>query len=401
MKRYGIRFCLFVTLIAAGLASISQVDAQRLPFGRTRALETSHLELADNDGPWLVMCTSFSGEDGLQQARRLAMELRTEHRLKAYIYTKTFDFRQQLSVGEGWEVVKTEDQQETIRPIQMKPLRNAKFDEVAVLVGDFSSVDDERAQKTLEKIKMLQPQTMLSEVSTGFDSPSDSDLQSLRNLKGIGFMSRNPELNNMGPMHAAFLLPNPLLPEEYFAARKVDNFVIGLNKDLKYSLLKNPGKYSVKVASFSGQTTLDLNQMKLLEQQDQDRMRSRKGITESKLVDAAKKATLLTYALRRKNIEAYEFHDRHESYVCVGSFDWLTQEDQAGLKQNNPEIEKTILEFKGESVYVPGKPGATKTYPLPAKLTAAGVTCDAQPLPVLVPKAEETKTASRFFGNFR
>jgi hypothetical protein len=56
------------------------------------------------------------------------------------------------------------------------------------------------------------------------------------------------------------------------------------------------------------------------------------------------------------------------------------------------------MEFKGESVFVPGKPGATKTYPLPRKLTNNGIACDAQPLPVLVPKSNETKTASRFFG---
>ena len=41
----------------------------------------------------------------------------------------------------------------------------------------------------------------------------------------------------------------------------------------------------------------------------------------SKLEEAAYNAHLLVVALRKQGVEAYEFHDRHESLVTIGSFD--------------------------------------------------------------------------------
>lgn len=376
----------------------------RLPFGKSKASSPQErLELTQRAGPWLIMCTSFVGEDGLQQARRLAQELREEHRLKAYIYRHEFDFTKDIaSKGVGWEVIETSDKQKRIRPIQMEPAGKSKFEEIAVLIGDFPTIDDSKAQKTLERIKMLKPNSMANFDVRNAVQGDDLAGERLRAWRGFASMvSSNPDSKNMGPLRAAFLLPNPMLPDEYFEARKVDHFVLDLNKNFKHGLLKNPGIYTVKLASFCGDITLDLNQIQQKNQEQSWRKKNRKSLTQSKLVDAAKKATLLTRELRAKGIDAYEFHDRHESYVCVGSFDWITQEDAAGKKRNNPEVIETILKFKGSRVDVPGKPGALQTYPLSKRLTDAGIACDAQPLPVLVPKAPAGRSANRFLGKLR
>ncbi len=378
------------------------VQAQLFPFGKSKTVEDRPLELSERAGPWLIMVTSFTGDEGRQQAIRLAEELRSEFRLEAYIYEHQFDFNKETQ-GMGWEVVTMRDDQKTIRPVQMKSLVESRFDEIAVLVGDFASVDDPKAQRTLEKIKTVRPQSLANfdvrEAVVG-NGLAGERLRAWRS----GFtslMSADPDEQKLAPLRSAFLLANPMLPDEYFAAHKTDQFVINLNSNQKHSLLENPGVYSVKVASFAGETTMDLAEMEQIKNEDNRRMRGRQSLTSSKLVDAAKKATVLTAELRRQGYEAFEFHDRHESYVCVGAFDWLTQEDELGVKRNNPEIEKTILHFKGESVYVPGKEGATKTFPLPVKLTNLGITCDAQPLPVLIPKKNQARTAKSLFGNLR
>ena len=79
--------------------------------------------------------------------------------------------------------------------------------------------------------------------------------------------------------------------------------------------MKCPGKYSVRVATFKGRTSLKATEEELTNRQ------TRKASEDDPLVVAGKNAHLLTIALREKGWEAYEFHDRYESYVAIGSFD--------------------------------------------------------------------------------
>ena len=372
----------------------------KFPFGKSKS-ETSQqgMKLTQRAGPWLIMCASFSGEDGHQQAYRLAKELREKNRLDAYVYSHRFDFSEEVSSkGLGWEVVDLGGEQKRLRPKQMRPAGNAQFEEVAVLVGDFPSLDDSKAQRALEQIKLLQPETILQydmqEAATG-KTLAGSRLRAWRDFATS--KSKDPGDRHKGPLKAAFIMPNPLLPDEYFEARKVDHAVLKWNKDQKYSLLKNSGTYTVKIASFGGDSTFELDQIEQAKAEDAWRKKSRKARSDSKLIEAAKKATVLAAFLRKQNIEAYEFHDRHESYVCVGNFDWIVKTDQNGVKQNNPEVVDTIMKYKGSMVSLPGRPAAMRSFPLPDKLVQAGIACDVQPLPVLVPKAQ-THTSARLFG---
>ncbi|MCA9204891.1 MAG: hypothetical protein KDA59_17675, partial [Planctomycetales bacterium] len=69
--------------------------------------------------------------------------------------------------------------------------------------------------------------------------------------------------------------------------------------------------YTVQVATFGGEVTVDPNKVEKL---------SNSRDASDKLVVAADKAHRLTLALRRRGVEAYEFHDRFASIVTVGSF---------------------------------------------------------------------------------
>lgn len=373
---------LFLSGLLTGLIVLSllgtQADAQRfrLPFGNNKTQTTvDSIQLTQKAGPWLIMCASFSGENGAQQAFRLAKELREVHRQSAYVYRHNRNIAEEVEGrGMGFELVNVAGQQQ-VRPATMKLAAGDTVEEIAVLVGNFSSLEDAAAQRTLAQIKAVHPRTMAE-----FDN--------------------DPENVNRGPLKAAFLMPNPLLPEEYFQARKFDKTVLKWKANkTKYSLLRNPGNYSVRVATFDGKSSFQLDEIEQAEAKDSWMKKNRKVVTDSKLVNAAKKATVLTAALRKQGIEAYEFHDRHESYVCVGGYDYIAQEDASGKRRNNPELVATIKKFKGEMLKDRHGKTAMRTYKLPDKLVKANISCDVQPIPVLIPKAPASHTAGRkLFG---
>jgi hypothetical protein len=108
------------------------------------------------------------------------------------------------------------------------------------------------------------------------------------------------------------------LPREYFVPKGVDDFVAKMNRGVEHSLLDCQGRYTIKVATFRGQATLQTSA------KDVAKANSiwswNKKDRENPLVEAAENAHLLTQELRSHGWEAYEFHDRTESLVTVGSF---------------------------------------------------------------------------------
>ena len=391
-----------VVAIAIVFASVQFATAQ-LPFRQAKNTAKS-MVLPDTAGPWLIMCYSFSGDSGPQQAARLAAELR-EHKLEAYTYTHQFDLTpkidgkqlpmsQYVRNSQGEEVIGA-DGLPLLLDKKLVPT-NSMIVETAVLVGSFPSVDDERGQKMLEAIKAFSPKTL---AGADPDALADDDALAGGKLRFYRESVGAARGQAQGTLRNAFLLPNPLLPEEYFEARKIDKFVIDLNKRVrKYSLLDCPGKYSVRVATFRGKTLI--NSSKIKQQQDELIWKSRNGEKiESELMICANKANMLTKALRAEGVEAWEFHDREESYVCIGSFDWLKKTNASGAEVQNPEIRETILKYRGNVQFRQGQPVAIG-FPVPKSLQGLkdkhAIAYDIQPLPVITPKAPSPRRAKLF-----
>jgi hypothetical protein len=262
----------------------------------------------------------------------------------------------------------------------MKLAKGPIKEEFAVLVGDFPDYEGARAQRTLEKIKSLNPKSLQNYSREIGDSALAGERLRAQSDALFGSQGGNWQtLNNQAlkterPLRFSFLLANPALPEEYFTTNQIDTYVIGLNKGLDYSLLDNPGQYTIKVATFAGKTFVDAEEM--------ERLKFRKKASNA-LVECAKKADILVKYLRSKGIEAYQFHDRYESYVCVGSFDWYQRPDGDRVI-TNPDALKVENLFKGKRQ---GNLSANFAgFALPGKLLDAGVTCDAYPFAIQVPK---------------
>lgn len=277
---------------ATPLAAAEPFWRQVMPRKRVAADPNADYTLAETNGPWLIMAASFSGEQGEGEARQLVGELRQKFNLPAFYYAMTFQLEDERP-GRGLD--------DYGAPIRRRYQRGAKAVDHAVLVGEFPSIDDPDAQTLLERVKTLEP--------------SSESLIAVREFH----RSINQRLGvepNRGPMGHAFLTRNPLMPKEYFAPPGVDKDIAEWNKGLEHSLLHCPGKFTIKVATFRGRT-----QLKAANDGVADELGARRANDDDPLVRAGENAHHLTIALRSKGWQAYEFHDRHESCVCVGSFD--------------------------------------------------------------------------------
>ena len=377
MISFGFRTA-FALVFLAILASPTQVFGQkfRMPFKRQQSSQTAHQELQVKHGPWLIMCTSFTGEDAEERARLLCREL-AQHRFKTYIYRQTFDYSQSV-IGLGWQKpksvtqlaregeIKVRDEGADPEPVRMKSANLEKNNEVAVLVGDYSADDDHRAQKALKKIKSL-------------------PLQSMGSANSAPTRTGNLERSIGGPLRTAILVPNPMLPDEYFRQNDVDSFIIKLNREgnIEHSLLDCPGIYSVKIASFRGVSTIDPNRIEQGVNEIRTLQKAGQSQENNGLLDAEEKAHHLTQVLRSRGIEAYEFHDRHESYVCVGSFSYVTRRSNDTVL-NNPAIVQVVNSCTPEVKSLPGVPNAI----IPKSI--GGIPLDPEPVPILVPKADRS-----------
>jgi hypothetical protein len=167
---------------------------------------------------------------------------------------------------------------------------------------------------------------------------------------------------------------NPLLPKEMFVAKGIDPFVIDINKDLPHSLLKCPGKYTVRVASFRGVDTMKPAEFERLTTQQRKI---------SKIDEAALKASRLCAALREKGVEAYEFHDRTESIVTIGSFNEIGQPRPDGKTEINPAVHRIMKDYG--PIEQP-RPGSNQIELYARVDKSSGARFDPQPMPVEVPR---------------
>jgi hypothetical protein len=257
-------------------------------------------------------------------------------------------------------------------PLSLKYMKGDETTEIAVLVGDFPTLESDQAQQVLEQIKAASPECLQLDP----DRPTARNLASWRLFFGMAHDAGEQK----GPMWKAFVVCNPMLPKDYFAPSGLEKFIVDLNQDSPYSLLKCPGKYTVQVAHFTGRVEIDPGKV-------QDALNG--GDFGDRLAEAGEKAEILTKALRQKGYEAYEFHDRYASIVTVGSFDSVGSSRPDGKIEIHPDIHRIMQIFGAET----DAQGGTRRKDL------VKIPFDMQPIPVEVPRASISASyASRTWG---
>lgn len=332
-KRFVGLNLLFFACATLGLSTWWQSTAEADPpftnmFRKNDSKQASVSELKPEHGPWLIFAASFEGPQAKQKAEALAHDLQRDHGLPAFIMNKKFDFTE-LMYGSG---IREDGRQKVMKYRDRKVVES-----YAVLVGEFDSTENPNMKTTLDNVKTLKPKSLMSKVE-------DTEKQDVSNVKVFRNLLRSASKDKTpGPLETAFVTRNPLLPLDFFQAPDMEKFVYDLNRDPGYnehSLLDCKGKYTVRVMTFRGDDQFiswGRTQSANDKPPDPDKPTA--------LELAAEQAYLATKALRRVGIDAYQFHDRNQSIVTVGSFEALGTPDANNQFQYAPEIQKVIAKF--------------------------------------------------------
>jgi hypothetical protein len=288
--------------------------------------DASGYAMTQESGPWLIVAASFSGNGAEKQAHDLAAELRDSFHLQAYVHEMDFKFRDD-SENDGTYGSST----------RRRFRRGDEARELAVLIGDFASIDGPDAQQMLSRVKTMEPNAL--------NVDEDQSAQSMAQVRRLqdAVMEKIGKERKRGPMGQAFFTRNPLLPREYFVPKGVDAFIAKMNEGVEHSLLDCPGRRTIQVATFRGKTILQTSAKD--DAASKSFWSGHKKDDKNPLVQAAENAHLLAKELRSHGFDAYEFHDRTESIVTIGSFAQTTQQLPDGRVVALPEVQKIIQTF--------------------------------------------------------
>lgn len=353
-------------LLATAIAQAAPPWKEGGLFKKLEANPDNAYPLTEDQGPWMIMAVTFSGEEADDQAKELVHELRSRFKLAAYTHEVDFDYSNKSAQGRGARMKYRVDQ----------------IHEIAVLVGDYSSYDDAVAQKTLRKLKHAQPDCLDLQKRVKEGKKDSRSLAALRLAQQFVLDLAESDKKNKGPMGHAFITTNPLLSDDYFVPKGVDKLVEEMNSLVKFSLLDCPGRYTCKVATFTGNVVIDQNLVK--EIQNGAEMPSR-------LEEAEVMANQLTIALRQKGYEAYQFHDRYSSIVTVGSFNSVGTPLPDGRIEIDPQLHAYMQTFGAEKQMLPGQAAPTVGQPK----SIARIPFDIQPMPVEVPRRAYSRDYDR------
>jgi hypothetical protein len=340
-------------------------------FGKTPQSQAASIDpkkLTEVDGPWMILAHSFAGADGRAEAEQLADQLSKELGIPTFIHEENFDFTGKLEEKSNEGRVR-------------RYANQTRYQAFAVLAGEYDSVDHPQLVKDLKRIKASKPAVFSQAAAT---PPANSDpetpLDAVRNIQK-GLLAKVGK-TSPGPMKNAFATTNPMLPQEYFLAPEVDSFVMELNSAVDHSLLDNPGKFTVVVATFAGLSAID------------DGKKDKEFIPSSQRMDkCAIQADTMVQELREQGVEAYQFHDRTSSMVTIGSFDSLGTNRPGGSFEYDPAIRQVMATYCAGN-----KVAQTKSGPGFAPKHVASIPFDVKPTPIAVPRKSKRSLYSGKFG---
>jgi hypothetical protein len=214
---------------------------------------------------------------------------------------------------------------------------------ITVFVGDYRSNNDESLKKDLKYIKEgFKPKFLMDE-------------------KNGGLFAKTP--GRPGPLSKAFVTVNPLLSPEEVKQKSFDKeamkLTMALNSDGDYSLLKSKGRYTLIIATFHGNSIMQVGN-----RTDAKAMARFEKSFGSNLDQTGEEAWALTQALREakkagydENYEAWVFHDRHKSVVTIENSDPC---DSVSSKTRSPSTDRRRHD-DSRNIHRPASPGTRKT----------------------------------------
>ena len=365
--------CCF-TLLALAAVPVAADKPSFLNMFRRNSVEadpSKFYELSAEEGPWLILASTMVGEGSKERAQRLVLEIRQELDLPAFLYKEKFDFTGDLDPN-GMD------------RRRMRYANQYQYEAYAVLVGEYDSVEHPEIDSDLEMLKAASLDVFKDPDVVAAETNPANPITAVKALHRKLLEATKDKDANRGPMSNAFVTRNPILPDEYFAAPKVDSFVCDLNEDKEFSLLECKGNFTVIVRTFEGFGTIAGSKQ---EQAFTPSMR--------RLDKFAADADKMVRQLRKDGFEAYQYHDRNRSLVTVGSFDRLGRELPDGRFEYADDIRRVMQKFSAlnaeKARSIPGKGAVAANH-------VALIPFDVQPTPITVPRVSKRSLYSGALG---
>ncbi|TWT54483.1 hypothetical protein Pla22_21300 [Rubripirellula amarantea] len=346
-------------------------------FGRAPkadADDSKVYELSEEDGPFMILASTQVGEGARERANQLAIEIRRDLGLAAFIYNEKFDFTGTLAYDHNTSK-------------RVRYANRYEYEAYAVLVGEYDRIDHPDVERDLNRIKSAKPNVLVDPKSQAAELNAKTPVTTVKAI-AASLTRKSSGDKDAGPMATAFVTRNPMLPEEYFEAPVVDSFVSQLNEQFdEFNLLESDGKFTVVVKTFQGVSTL-IGASKSKEVQPSGARMDKMAMDASKMAQE----------LRKKGVEAYQFHDRQKSLVTVGSFDSLGRQLPNGQFEYDPQIRAVMKEYSALNVdpaLARQVPPGTKGY---ASKNVGLIPFDVEPTPIAVPKKTKRSLYGAAFG---
>ena len=363
----SLRSLLSVLLIAFACSSLLADTPSLLKMFRrvptVDANPSKPYQLTETEGPWLILASTQVGEGAKERAEQLALEIRRDLGLAAFIYQENFDFT-------GSAMANTQTSR------KLRYANQYRYDAYAVLVGEYDTTEHPSVERDLERIRGANLPFFQNQQQSRVNDEQLSPIERVKELTNE--MLRMRKGSKPRPMGNAFVTRNPILPQSYFEPPQVDSFVHELNDGVPFSLLKSDGKFTVVVKTFEGNTAF------VDGKHDKDFIPSG-----DRLAKNSEYANIMTKALRDQGVEAYQFHDRYRSLVTVGSFDELGRELPDGKFEYAADIRQTIKKYAALNV----RPELARQVPRGSNSVAANAVAkipfDIEPKPFAVPKVSK------------
>ena len=306
MRQFSLILLLFTTFSAAAAHANAPIEAVE---GKTYALRKVN-------GPWMIMVADFGDIKGERRMAR-GKGMTAQEAADALV----FDLREK---GIPAYTYSTDDILGNIRTTNPRTgeTRNQQYRaqeaRIVVMAGNYESTSDKTAQQTLRYVKKYHPKFI--------------------NQKNGAVFKATP--GRPGPLSKAMLVLNPLLTLEEIRQARRDPLILKLNGSMNHSLLENPGKYSLVIATFHGKSATKVSDSKFREFASKfdssiDDSLYMVGYEAYRLCEAMRMASKLGYD---QDYETWIYHDHYKSVVTIGSFD----------SPNDPRIRKLAQFFSAK-----------------------------------------------------
>jgi hypothetical protein len=297
-------------------------------------------------GDWVIFIAYYTGPEAPDLARQMVYQLRSKMNLPAYVYVHVDPtLKQKKEELEAAHAQALKLMNETGAIPTAIPKRTIRLEEqYAVLVGGWDKMED--ASKYLSWLRQHEAPEIRS--ATG---RTTREVQWEQVEDPSGKVTSKKLGKPINPFTTASVTRNPCLPPVR-EANKPDPFLIKLNENNEYSLLKCSRPFTLFVKEYLGSSEILSHTASSADKEKSggsflDKLNLLASRPPSALEASAAQAHETARVLRQLKFDAYVLHTRTSSIVAVGGFDGPEDPALTRTRQQLAQMHQQIVASRG------------------------------------------------------